>query len=66
MTDKDDLIRRLAYSLDACLDYLDRQAVRESWKNTEGGLREITKQSRAKMAHKAVNEAFTLLNLPRY
>jgi len=65
MTDKDDLIRRLAHSLDACLDHLDRQTARESRKNTGGDFSVITEQSRAKRARKAVDEAFTHLNLPR-
>lgn len=64
MTDQTDLIRRLAYALDACLVHLDQQAERERRAEEGKPVRQITKQERAKMAHLAVTEAFDLLGIP--
>jgi hypothetical protein len=64
MSDNHDLIRRLAFALDASLDFLDRAASAER-DRPRRGLREITKQQRAKMAHAAVAEAFALLEMER-
>lgn len=58
-----DLIRRLAFAVDACLDYMDAKAAREKRDSEGKALRAITEQQRAEMAHKAVEEAFDLLGL---
>ena len=58
-----DLIRRLAYGLDAALPHLDAAAAKEKRAEEGKNLREITKQQSAEMARKAVNEAFDLLGL---
>ena len=60
-----DLIRRLAFALDASLDHLDRQAAAEKRREAGKSLRSITEQQRAEMAHKAVAEAFDVLGLER-
>jgi putative NIF3 family GTP cyclohydrolase 1 type 2 len=65
MSDNHDLIRRLAFALDASLDFLDRAASAERDRPLSRGLREVTKQQRAKMAHAAVAEAFALLEMER-
>lgn len=62
---RDELIRRLAYALDPCLDYLDRRARAEAREGVGKALRPVTEQQRAAMARKAVDEAFDMLGLPR-
>jgi len=63
MPEHSDLIRRLAFTLESALPYLDRQAAVE--KRTEEGkpLRNITMQQRAQVAREAVQEAYQLLGL---
>jgi len=61
----EDLIRRLAFAVDASLPYLDKQASAEKRREEGKPLRNVTCQQRAVMAHKAVAEAFDLLGLER-
>lgn len=63
MTDQKDLIRRLAYGLDACLDHLAKEAEKERRREEGKSLRQITNRQMHGMAHDAVVEAFALLGL---
>lgn len=61
--DHADLIRRLAYALDAVLPYLRAQAMAEKSRETGKALRSITKQEREEGARRAVDEAFAMLGI---
>lgn len=65
MADNTDLIRWLAYGLDACLEHLDAEAEREKRKEAGKAIRSVTAQKRAKMSRKVVEEAFELLGVER-
>lgn len=65
MTEHRDLIRRLAFALDAALPYFRRAAERERRLEAGKALRSVTKQQRAEMAETAVAEAFALLEIER-
>lgn len=60
-----DLLRRLAFGLDAALPHLARDAQRERRDEEGKALRSVTKQQRYDMAAEAVGEAFALLGLER-
>lgn len=66
MTEEErDLMRRLAYPLDASLNWLDAQAQAEKRREAGKSLRAITWQQRAKSARAAVDEAFQVLGVER-
>jgi hypothetical protein len=64
MADTKDLIRRLAFALEVCLPYLDREAEKERCAEEGKSLRQITKQDRAKWARRNVAEAYRYLGMP--
>jgi hypothetical protein len=63
MSDEDqkDLIRRLAYHLDACMPYLKSKAAQEKRQEAGKALRRITDQKLAARADEALKDAFDLL-----
>jgi len=63
ITCDEELFRRLAVCLDACLPHLDRQAAAERCAEEGKSMREITHQQRARVARAAVTEAGRLLRM---